>query len=159
MILTSWPSKSITRHSLKLFKNAKMSLILLCLLILSALPTEAADKARLVLTGDEVTAYKELVKLKGESYGLGMTPEGWTKLIWIFAANAVAWLFLMSTKIWETWKGDKREIKKASAESREAWLKVASDIAYMKENMATKVEVTKMIREEVKYLRENKAKF
>jgi hypothetical protein len=132
-------------------------LILLALVLAIYLPIESAAKPRVVLTGDDAKAYQEFVKTKsGDGYGVGFSSDSLNKLMWIFAANMVAWLFLMGTKMWEIWRGDKKTIKEAMQTSRENWLQIASDIAYMKEHMVTEPRVHEMIRDEIRYLKEHK---
>ena len=159
MIHTSWPFTSTLTSLLAHFKKNKMSLILLVLVLAICLPIDA-QKPRVVLTGDEAKAYQEMIKTKsGDGYGLGFSAESFQKMLWIFAANMVAWLFLMTTKLWEIWRGDKKQIKSDIHTTKENWIQVASDIAFIKSHMVTKPEVQTMIREEVNYLRQNKGKF
>ena len=157
MIHMSLPFTSTLTSWSKHFKKNKTSLMLLALVLVMLLPIDSfADKAKVVLTGEDAKAYKEFLKTQAGSYGAGFGAESLSKIMWFIIANAIAWIFVMGSKIIEWYRGDARETKKAAQESRENWIQVASDIAYMKEHMVTEPRVSEMIRDEIRYLREHK---
>lgn len=128
----------------------------ICLL---AHPT-SANKPKRVITGSETEIFDPYYKDKdGQEYGFGFHPGDYSKLIWVIVGNAVGWMGVFGFKIYDKATGKSDQLVRDSKESRENWIRVASDIAYMKQHMVTESDAQALIREEIKYLREHKGKF
>ncbi len=134
-----------------------MSLILLFLFILIALPIEAApSKAKRIISGEEVTQYETWLKTKdGTEYGPGSNGQNDTsKLMWLIIAQMVVFAFSQVGRAIEWWRGDKENLRKDIAEMKAASLTAAHNIAYLKEHSMTEAKVSAKVREEIKHLRE-----
>jgi hypothetical protein len=129
--------------------------LILSITILTGIESLAAKPKR-ILSGEEVEQFEAFIKDKeGNQYGFGGSQSDVGKLMWLIVAQAVAWIFVMGTKVWEWARGDKDKVKSAISESKEYWLKAAHDIAYIKQHMQTESQVKNLIRDEIKYLREH----
>ena len=156
--LTSKLFASLRAYSFQPWNKSKKSFVCLSLLVLISLPTEADRKAKRFIDGKDADLFDSWIKSKdGTEYGFGVTSQGdLNKLVWILIASGVSWVGLLGFKIYDRLTGKSDQLVKDSKESRENWIRVASDIAYMKQHMVTESEVKVLIRDEIKYLREHK---
>ena len=157
--LTSKLFASLRAYSFQPWNKSKKSFVCLSLLVLISLPIESApNRARKILTGEEAQQFDSWLKTKdGTEYGFGVSSQGdLNKLVWIVIASAVSWVGLLGFKIYDRFTGKSDQLVKDSKESRENWIRVASDIAYMKQHMVTESEVKSLIRDEITYLRDHK---